>query len=242
MTEQTEKRKIAAPYIPFNTFISALDNVAQHSVPNVIDRSSFPSFSGASVAGTLSAFKYFGLIDGEGKPQTALHSLAMDKDKRKENVKTLLEQKFGSLIALDLSRSTPSEFEQAFSNDEFSVSGDTKVKAKTFFIKAAQYAGIPISKLLLNKSRSSSGTRKPRANKKSGSGTGGGQGQATDQTPAGGTGGSQGESLPVTLKSGGTLTLTLNVSILSLKGADRDFVFKLIDDIEAYESSKETQT
>lgn len=160
MAEQQEKRH-TAPYIPFSTFTSALDNVAANSVPNFIDRHSFPSFSGAAVAGTLSSFRFFGLIDVNGKPEPPLHDLAMDKDGRQKNTRALLEKYYSDLIALDLSRTTPSEFDREFSGEQYSVSGDTRVKAKTFFIKAAQFAGIPISKLLLNKSRSS-GPRKPR--------------------------------------------------------------------------------
>lgn len=163
MAEQSEKRH-AAPYIPFSTFISALDNVAANSVPNFIDRHSFPSFSGAAVAGTLSAFRFFGLIDADGKPETALHDLAMNKDARQQNLKTLLERLYGDLIALDLSRTTPSEFDREFSSEKYNVSGDTRVKAKTFFVKAAQFADIPISKLLLKKSRIT-GPRKPRKQK-----------------------------------------------------------------------------
>ncbi len=163
MAEQHEKRN-TAPYISFSTFTSALDNVAANDVPNFIDRHSFPSFSGAAVAGTLSSFRFFGLIDVNGKPEPSLHALAMNKDERQGNIKALLEKNYGNLIALDLSRTTPSEFDREFSGEQYGVSGDTRVKAKTFFIKAAQFAEIPISKLLLNKSRTS-GPRKPRKSK-----------------------------------------------------------------------------
>ena len=40
------------------------------------------------------------------------------------------------------------------------------------------------------------------------------------------------------LKDGGTLTLSLAVNTLKLRGKDREFVFKIIDEIEEYESWK----
>ena len=43
------------------------------------------------------------------------------------------------------------------------------------------------------------------------------------------------EDIEVQLKDGGSLTLTLAVNVLKLRGTDRDFVFKIIDQIEEYE-------
>lgn len=46
-----------------------------------------------------------------------------------------------------------------------------------------------------------------------------------------------GESRSVTLKSGGTLTLSASTKFLALSSADRKFVFELIDKLEEYETS-----
>jgi len=227
-----EKKVKTAPYLPFPTFQSALDNIAANSVPNVIDRHSFPSFSGAAVSSTLVALKFFGLIDNEGKPEDALHDLAMDKDGRKQKIRVLLEKYYGNVVAVGLTRATPPQFDSAFAADLYNVSGDTKVKAKSFFIKAAQFAEIPMSKMLLTKSRTS-GPRKAKKPKTSiPKGT-------TDETlpPASETSAS-GNQTSTTIKfgRGGSLTLTLDVNILELKGTDRVFVFDLIDKIESHQS------
>jgi hypothetical protein len=231
MSDDQPRRK-PAPYLAFATFTNALDNVAAHGVPNVIDRSSFPSFSGAAVAGTLSAFRFFGLISDEGKPLPSLHDLAVDKERRKENIRALLEKHYAPLIALDLSRSTPSEFDGAFSSETFNVSGDTRTKAKTFFLKAAQFADISISKLLLNKVRVSPSNKRSKRVKTNGVGerntaTGAVQQRYTPPTEGMKT---------IQLDSGGTLTLTATVNVLALTGRDRDFVFKLIDLLNGYEA------
>lgn len=233
MADTTEKKK-AAPYAPFATFQNALDNVAQHSVPNIIDRSSFPSFSGGMVAATLSAFRFFGLIDEEGKPSQLLHNVAMEKENRKVNIRTLLENHYPDLIALDLSRATPSQFDNVFSTERYGVSGDTRTKSKIFFLKAAQFAEIPISKLLLNKSRASA-PRKPRKGNANGKQEFTSQATPTINPAPSGTQ----HSKQIALSGGGTLTLALSVNLWDLKGKDRDFVFALMDKIEAYETPAE---
>ena len=46
-----------------------------------------------------------------------------------------------------------------------------------------------------------------------------------------------GESRSVTLKSGGTLTLSASTKFLALSSTYRKFVFELIDKLEEYETS-----
>jgi hypothetical protein len=227
-----DKKVKTAPYLPFQTFTSALDNIAANSVPNVIDRHSFPSFSGAAVSSTLIALKFFGLIDDDGKPEDALHSLVMDKDGRKVAIKALLEKHYSNVFAIDLTRATPPQFDGAFTAELYNISGDTKTKAKTFFIKAAQFADIPMSKMLITKSRTS-GARKPR--KPKGDAGGKATGSTAVQPPAQQSG--KETSKTIEFSGGGKLTLTLDVNILELKGTDRTFVFDLIDKIEAYQDS-----
>jgi hypothetical protein len=231
---ENEKKK-SAPYLPFATFISALDNVAAHSVPNIIDRSSFPSFSGQSVTATLSAFRFFDLIDATGAPLMELHALAMQKDDRAANIKALLESHYAKLIALDLSRTTPSQFDEAFAPEVYGVTGETRVKAKTFFIKAAQFAKLPMSKLLLNKARAS-GPRKKR--KVAGDGNGATQqatGTASTVLPA-----NSGTTKTIALSDGGSLTITANVNLLTLSADDRTFLFKIIDLMTQHESDQQS--
>lgn len=235
-----EKKAKTAPYVPFPTFLSALDNIGSVGVPNIIDRHSFPSFSGANVSSTLVALKFFGLVDEEGKPSDALHGLAMEKEGRKKAIGTLLQKYYGNIFAIDLTRATPPQLDNAFTAELYNVSGDTKTKAKTFFLKAAQFAEVPISKLLLKKSRAS-GPRKPRGKRVDlGSQGSAGSGSNSDTSDDRQTTTSATEKT-IELGSGGTLTLSLDVNILELKGKDRNFVFKLIDSIDAYEMGVDNQ-
>lgn len=237
MSENTDNKKRSAPYLAFLTFLNALDNVAAHGVPNFIDRSSFPSFSGGAVAATLSAFRFFELIHEDGRPTERLHEIAKNADSRQQNIKSLLNAHYKNLIALDLSRATPSQFDNEFSSDLYNVNGDTRVKAKTFFIKAAQYADIPISKLILSKARSSA-PRKPKKPKTASVST---ATVAPTIIP---------EAIPnnsiatkiVRLSGGGNIMLTASVDVLNLSGKDRDFVFRVIDLLNDYDSEVNAST
>jgi hypothetical protein len=56
---EPEQRKQTAPYLPFKTFISALDQLAAHGMPNHIDRTVFTSFSGMAAGQVLSALGFW---------------------------------------------------------------------------------------------------------------------------------------------------------------------------------------
>jgi hypothetical protein len=134
---------------------------------------------------------------------------------------------YADLVKLDLTKVSPSQLDQKF--DEYGVSGDTKKKAKTFFIKAAQFVGLPLSPLLTRKTRSSGPRKKrtpgtkatPQENR-----------ETVHEQPA------NGMTKTVALKSGGELTLALSVNLFDLIGSEREFVFGLIDKIKEYEGTE----
>lgn len=233
----SEERKKTAPYISFATFQSALDAVANAGVPSIIDRHSFPSFSGGAVAAILSAFRFFDLIDSAQRPSVFLHDLAVNKDDRKKNVKTLLEKHYDTIFEINLERATPPLLDNAFSAARYHVSGATKRKAQAFFLKAVAFAEIPIGKLLSSKSRNS-GPRKPRKARPAN--------DTVKITPAGTLAPDQVELVSSTssaatkivrLKGGGTIVLTASVDPLSLIGRDREFFYKVVDLLAEYETS-----
>ncbi len=130
------------------------------------------------------------------------------------------------VCALDLTRATPPQLDGVFNAEQFGVSGDTRVKAKTFFIKAAQFADIPLSPLLLSKARSTSPRkRKPAA---ASGGNGGSSTGSVVQQPAV-PHGQDSTSQTVHLSGGGSLTLIANVNLLTLTAEDRTFLFQIID-------------
>jgi hypothetical protein len=176
------------------------------------------------------------LINDESIPSALLESLVLDKDNRRANIRQLIESKYSDIITLGLSKMPPSQLDAKLSGEAYGVSGETKQKAKTFLLKAAEFAGIQISPLLLKRARSIGGAKRKKATgtKVTANGQESGTAETEKQT------GSEpnppsGMTRTVQLKKGGTLTLSLAVNILELKGTDRELVFKIIDQLEEYE-------
>src|SRR5687767_12495234 len=147
-------------YLPFKTFLSALDRLAQ-GMPHEVNKECFPTYSGVMHGQIIGALRFFDLIDDSGVPKgPVLEQLAVQKSvaRRKVNLLPLLKTAYSDLIKLDPTRLTPSKFDSAFEN--YGISGDTKRRAKTFFIHAAQFSGLELSPLLTRRTRASTGKRK----------------------------------------------------------------------------------
>jgi hypothetical protein len=235
MADETLK---AAVYIAFSSFKNSIDQLS-NGVPNVIDRSVFPGMSGGVQNQLFAGMRFLGLIDDKSVPLPALLELAVpDEAARKTQLKEILQRSYAQLFALDLMKSTPAQLLEKM-RTAYGVSGDTAEKAMRFFLSACQYVGIPISPLFKMDKPSNGGSaggarrkgRKPKQKAETvttvdSSGGGGGTG----------TGGG-GESRSVTLRSGGTLTISASAGFLSLSSGDRNFVFGLIDKLEEYEAA-----
>lgn len=234
----SEETKQAAAYVGFTTFRSAIEALANGVVTNRIDRSTFPGYAGGVQSQLLAGFKFLGLTSADGRPAPVLHQLAVkDENARKSVLGSLLRVRYPALFALDLEKTTPAELAERMA-ESYGVSGDTKEKAVRFFVSAAVYAGIPVSPLLLRAKGPVPGAQRRRRQKaRNGDST-----QASPPVPppppqaqVGGTS----TTKVITLRSGGQLSLSANVDVLKLKGEDRAFVFKLIDEIDAYELAGE---
>jgi hypothetical protein len=235
----TDEAVGTAVYVPWRTMTNTWDALAAH-MPNRIDKSAFPGQSGAVQTQLLIAFRFLGLIDADGKPTPALHAVAVaDETARKAALKKILESRYADLFALNLMKTTPAEFAEQMTKS-YNVSGDTRIKATRFFLAATAYLGIPVSPLLLRDktkaggAATKSGQRKRRVKR-------------TDEDPEDDLDDldddppSAGESRSVTLKSGGTLTLSASTKFMALSSADRNFVFGLIDKLEEYEKENPTE-
>lgn len=219
--------RVTPPYLPFRTLLNVFDQLGEQGVPHRIDRSVFPTQSGAVQGQIIATLRFFGLIDASGVPAgRALESMAKDKSLRKVSLRTILGACYKQLISRDLTKMSPLQLDQEF--EGYGVTGTTKTKAKTFFIKAAQYTDLPLSPLLTKKTRNSTGARKRKGASASRASD---QDQAHLPRPPGAT---NTESFTVNLKTGGVITVQLDVNLLDLEGDDRAYVFKLIDDLKSY--------
>ncbi len=220
-------------YIPWRTFTNTLDALAQH-MPNRIDRSAFPGQSGAGQNQLLIAFRFFGLIGEDGKPTPALLAIAVtDEATRKAALRKLVEEKYADLFALNLLKTTPSEFAEQMTKS-FNISGDTRLKATRFFLAATAYLDVQVSPLLLrDKTRQTGNGITPRKRRVV-------RIREDDEIVDEGTDEQAsppfGESRSVALQSGGTLTLSASTKFMALSASDRNFVFELIDKLVEYET------
>jgi hypothetical protein len=132
-------------------------------MPNRVEKTFFYSYSGAIQGQIIGAFRFLELIDGSGSYKgDVLEHLATEKSitARKANLRPILRSKYADVIKLDLRKLTRSQLDAAF--DDYNVSGDTKKKAKTFFIKAAKFVELEISPHLTQRRLVAGGARKRR--------------------------------------------------------------------------------
>lgn len=233
-----EERKYPAAYLPYSTLITGLDHLKTVSIPNRIENSTFPSMSSQSQSQMLSALRFFKLVDANGIPQPALTPLVNNQAERGELIKALIEEHYADIVKLDLSKMTPSQLDEAFDNERYNVSGETKKKAKTFLLKAAQAAGFKVHPLLVKITRNRK-TGSKKANSGAGRAATEKEVKSTDpaQPPAINRAGTK---KTIQLRKGGSVTLSVDVNILELKGEDRNFVFELIDKLDQFETSLPT--
>lgn len=236
-----EETSAATPaYLPFKTLTNTFDTLADN-VPNRIDKSAFPGQSGSGQYQLMLAFKFFGLINDDGKPMPILHELATrDEAKRKAALKKLIDQKYAPLIALNLMKTTPAEFAEKMT-EVYNITGDTRLKATRFFLNAAEYLGIAVSPLLLRDKTKPVGngatTKRKRTTKPRQEEVDDDVADSDYESTVSGA-----ESRSVTLRSGGTLTVSATTKFMALSASDRKFVFDLIDKLEAYETQDKAGT
>src|SRR5262249_22988528 len=138
----------------------------------------------------------------------------------------------------DVERATMGQLDEALSSS-YNVTGETRGKAIRFFLGAAKYAEIPLSRHLSN------GTPPPVKKKANGVRRSQQTAQPTVASPpapepqapttATTAPSTTGTSRTVQLASGGSLTVSATLDMFMLSQADREFVFRLIDQLAEYE-------
>jgi hypothetical protein len=143
-------------YVPYATLISALDALKRDGIPGTgkIDKSLWDSQSGAIQGQLLLAFRFLGLIDEHNKVLPVLGPLVnASPEERKPILKKIIEEKYSSLVSLDLNTITQGQLDEALR--AHGIGGSTLIRAVRFFVKACQETGIPISKRVSEKVRTS---------------------------------------------------------------------------------------
>jgi hypothetical protein len=217
-------------YVPYRTFKSAIELLEQHGLPNRIDRTLWPSFSGVIQSQLIAAFRFFSLIKPDGVPTPKLELLVRDKSNRKGHLQQMLKEAYPTLMAIDLTKATIGQFNDAMR--KYELSPETTKKASSFFLQAAKDAGLPMSKHILDKTRAVRKRKPVSATSRNGS-----------TSTAGTTSSSSGRpGRTVLLDAGVELTLTTSADTFSMTKNDREFVSRLLDLLDQYEDEHGEET
>lgn len=128
-------------YAPFSTFTTALDTLAEHGLPDKIDRSIFSTQSGATQAVLMSSFRALGAINENNEVQPLLRRL-VNKSERKAALQEIVDAKYLAVKELGQA-ATQKQFDDVFY--EYGVQGATHRKAEAFFLKVAEAIGLKLS-------------------------------------------------------------------------------------------------
>jgi hypothetical protein len=223
--------KPTAPYVPFKSFMTALDYLRQ-GLPHLLDRSAWPTFSGGLAGQMLATFKFLRLVEAEDYGVTPLLQRAVDPDRRKDAIREAMHEGYKELIEMDLSRATPKQLADIL-GELYNVTGATHKKAMTFFLHAAKYIDLPLSPAITRKTRSS-GPRRRRAPVSDAVAQFVGE---TLEAPGEAAVPRQqaGSSKTIALSGGGQATVSFNVDVWSMTTEDQTFVFGLIKTMNEYE-------
>jgi len=152
------------PYTSYRTFKTFIEDLREHGVPSRIDRSVLTRFSGVVGTQLMHALRFLGLIEDHGRPTQRLKELvnAHGEGHWSERFSELLRQVYAPMFAIDLETATPSHFNEAF-RKAFPAADAVVQKCVTFFLYAANDAGVKISGRILKgrKPRSSTPRKKP---------------------------------------------------------------------------------
>lgn len=225
---------VVPPYVPFTTVIGLLERMVKDGIPNRVDRSYLTGMSGGYQSQVIAALRALGWIDEDtGNPTLDLYQLVEHPDDWPAKLSSQVGWLYAGQVELADQNATQLQLEESFRRD-FGLSGSTLRKAIKFFLDIADFVGMqrsPHWSVPKRPSRPSSGLAKSSPKK-------GRPGTKKPDAPADATGsaapigrGSQ----AVTLKSGGTVVLSMSVDLFSLDESDRQFVFGLIDQMKGYE-------
>jgi hypothetical protein len=144
-----EQTPTIPPYVPYRTFQTFLEFLLEEGIPDRIDRTVWGSrFSGGSGTQLMTTLKVLKLVDDDGRPAQDLDDLVhAEGDDRRSTMRHVLERFYVPVFELDLGRATKGQFHDAFR--KFGTKEGVLTKCEAFFIRAAQAAGIELSKRIV---------------------------------------------------------------------------------------------
>jgi hypothetical protein len=225
------------PYVSLKTLIALFDRMAEEEPPDRIDKSYLIGMSGGYQTQVIAALNALGLRNPETMELTdRLKALVKgDEGERQVIIAEILEEYYGPVLKLSRT-ATQGQMLEAFKGMGVNM-GDTMRKVVAFFLAAAKYAGFPISKhwKVPGVPRS---PKKAAAKKSTTSAVETLAPTVPQATVFKGSSGIEGGTpamlRSVELRSGGQVTVSMNVDLFSLDDDDHKFVNGLVKAMKEY--------
>jgi hypothetical protein len=139
VSTDTTTATAGAPYTSWGSLENLIDRMAKDGVPPRIDRSVVTGSEGQKTL-MLNALRWLELIEDNGASTATLDQIVKAADRQAEFGK-LLREKYADQVALGERNASQRELEDSFKPH----TGETARKAASFYLKAANYAGLPTS-------------------------------------------------------------------------------------------------
>lgn len=225
------------PYVSLKTLFALLDRMAEEEPPDRIDKSYLIGMSGGYQTQVIAALNTLGLRDPDTMELTdRLKALVKGgEDERKAIIAEMLREYYGPVLKLSKT-ATQGQMLEAFKSMGVNM-GDTMRKVVAFFLAAAKFSGVPVSKHWKVPGV-------PRSPKKLTAKKVGAQDLEAEippaplvtvlRGPAGMNGTTPSMIRSVDLHSGGQVTVSMSVDLFSLDEDDHKFVNSLVKAIKEY--------
>jgi hypothetical protein len=160
---------VSPPYCTYRQLTNLFNTLRETRVPSRVDRSLFGNMSGGTAYSLLSSLKFLKLTDNDGIPQPLLREIVeADEGSRKPLIHRMLQAAYPPLMdgPINLAEASGGQFDELL-REEYGIKGSTVDKVASFFLAAAEDAGIPLSPHLRKRrpSGTSSAPRKRSAKK-----------------------------------------------------------------------------
>ena len=153
-----EVPRLSPPYVSYRTVITQIERMDAEGVPSKIDKHFLGQMAGGTQMHFRQALRSLGLIDEDSRPTQALYDLLNEREGRAALFAKIMADHFPALYQLppDVSKS---DFFAAL--EGYGVkSADQQRKILTFYVAAADAAGIPVS-THIRPTKSHTGQRRP---------------------------------------------------------------------------------
>lgn len=232
--DTTPSTFVPAYNLTWQRFVSSLDRMAaDDDLPAVIDRSYLNRMPGNVQTSYLALCRNFRLVDSADAPTALLRDLVYHPDSRSVVIERLVREHYAPILELDLNATAQQLLD--LWKETFNQSGETRRKAVRFFMAAANFAGISLSRnwerdvSKISRTGSSPRRSKPRAP------------QIPKQTSAPESASRPTETV-ILDHNAGSLSITVEFDPLKATAADREFVFGFIDSIHQYRDAHDQNT